>query len=132
MTDDDFREVAIAIRDERTSFGSAFGQKILDLIDCKEHYREWDGWKAVGLADMRVCMDCGEKMYEKQIALLPPKPEPFTIKTIYTSLGHRHGGMGISTVVADDGKILEHTRQERVISYDSYRGLVRLGKFRNG
>ena len=128
MTDDDFREVAIAIRDERTTYGSAIGQKILDLNDCKEHYRELDGGESVGLADFRVCLTCGEKKNDISIALLPPKPIPLDIKTIYESHGHCHGGMAISTVVMENGKTLEHTRQERVISYESYRGLVRLGK----
>ena len=128
MDIDDVREVAIAIRDERTSFGSAFGQAILDLVNCKHHYREWEGWEPVGMADIRVCVDCGEMMNEKQIALLPPKPVPLAIETIYTSMGHCHGGMAISTVVTENGKTLEHTRQERVISYESYKGLVNLGK----
>ena len=53
MTNDDVRDVVIAIRDERTSLGSEFGQAVLDLIDCKEHYRDLDGWKSTfGLADI--------------------------------------------------------------------------------
>jgi hypothetical protein len=132
MTDDEVRDVAIAIRDDRTSFGPEFGQAIIDLIDGEHHYRDLAGWEQFGLGDMRECRTCRHRMSEVEIALLPPKPVPLAIETIYTSLGHRHGGMGISAVVTENGKTLEHTRYERVISYESYQGLAKLGKFRNG
>ena len=67
-------------------------------------------------------------MNEKQIALLPPYVKPVDIKTIYTFNGHCHGGMSVTSVVVMDGKELDHTRRDTVISYEDHAGLVKLGR----